>query len=267
MKRSAFSSWRRTSIGFSESRGMAASLSPRVALIQHAGDGRLARSVALDQTMDRAQMALRVAFAAHRFVHLGGVAMRLDIGRLAFERAQKTSQRILKFVLLAIEQAEPEVDVGAGGNYRRRTEQMPQRAAQVALALQQRGEAQMRLEVAGLATDQLAVDGKRAERILVGHPACLLESLAHAGRTKAVFDLAGLIAAVEVEQQLPRLSLDQRGAVAHDDAAFVIDEFQRGDRAVRIDQRAHPLQASLDRIDMLAGAEQFLGQAHLEQVV
>src|ERR1019366_2380110 len=131
--------------------------------------------------MDGAQMALRVAFAAHRFVHLGGA------------------------------------------------EQMAKRAAEVALAFEQRGEAQMRLEVAGLAADELAVDGERAERILVGDPARLLEALAHAGGTETVLDLAGLIAAVEVEQQLAGLSLDQRGTVAHDDAAFVIDEFQRRD--------------------------------------
>ena len=95
----------------------------------------------------------------------------------------------------------------------------------------------------------------------------LLEALAHAGGTETVLDLAGLIAAIEVEQQLAGLSLDQRGTVAHDDAAFVIDEFQRGDRAIRIDERAHPLDTSLDRIDMLAAAEQFLGEAHLEQII
>ena len=36
---------------------------------------------------------------------------------------------------------------------------------------------------------------------------------------------------------------------------------------LRIDQRAHALESSLNRIDVLAGAEQFLGQAHLEQIV
>src|SRR5271168_5065897 len=147
MKRNAFNSWRRMSIGFSESRDILASLSPQVVVIQ---------SVALDQAMDGAQVALRVALAAHRFVHLGGVAMRLDVGGVAFERAQKTAQRILMLVLLAIEQAELQVDVGAGGNDRGGAEQMAHRAGQITLALEQRGETHMRLEVAGLAADQLA---------------------------------------------------------------------------------------------------------------
>src|ERR1019366_3262428 len=125
----------------------------------------------------------------------------------------------------------------------------------------------MRLEVAGLAADKLAVDVERAQRILVCDPARLLETLAHAGGAKSVLDGAGLIAAIEVEQQLAGLSLDQRGTVAHDDAAFVIDEFQRRDRAVRIDERAPSLDTSLDRIDMLAAAEQFLGHTHLEQII
>src|ERR1700738_2356312 len=125
MKRSAFSSWRRMSIGFSESRGIFASLSPRVVVIQ---------SVAFYQTMNRAQVALRVALAAHRLVHLGGVAMRLDVGGIAFQRAQKTPQRILILVLLAVEQAEFQMNVGAGGDDRGRAEQMAQRTGQVALA-------------------------------------------------------------------------------------------------------------------------------------
>ncbi len=125
----------------------------------------------------------------------------------------------------------------------------------------------MRLEVAGLAADQLAVDGERLERILVGDAARLFETLAHARRTEAVLDLAALIAALEIENQLTGLGFDQHRTVAHDDAAVVVDEFQRSDRAIGIDQRAHPLESSLDRIDMLAGAEQFLGHAHLEQIV
>src|ERR1035437_11073439 len=183
--------------------------------------------------MDGAQMALRVAFAAHRFVHLGGVAMGLDVGGIAFQRAQKTSQRILMLVLFAVEQAELQADVGAGGNDRGRAEQMAKRAAEVALAFEQRGEAQMRLEVGGLASDELAVDGERAERILVGDAARLLEALAHAGGTNTVLELAGLIAAVEVEQQLASLGLDQRGTVAHDEAASVMNAFQRRGLAVR----------------------------------
>src|ERR1700733_11118966 len=115
MKRNAFSSWRRISIGFSESRGILASLSPRVVVIQ---------SVALDQAMDGAQVALRVALAAGRLVHLGGVAMRLDVGGIAFERPLKTQQRVLILFLFSIEEAELQVHVGAGGNDRGRAEQM-----------------------------------------------------------------------------------------------------------------------------------------------
>src|ERR1700722_19504279 len=125
----------------------------------------------------------------------------------------------------------------------------------------------MRLEVARLATDQLAVDVKRAQRIFVGNSTRFLETLAHARGPETILDLAGLTAALEVEDQLPRLRFDERGTVAHDDAAFVVDESERRDRALRIDQRAHPLESSLNRIDMLARAEQFLRQAHLEQVV
>src|SRR5271170_112674 len=264
MKRNAFSSWRRISIGFSKSRGIPASLSPRVAMIQHVARER---SVAFYQAMDCAQVALRVALAAHRFVFLGGVAMRFDVGGIAFERAQKTSQRILMLVLLAIEQAEFQVHVGAGGHDCGRAEQMTQRAAEIALAFEQRGEAHVRFEVAGLTSDQFAVDCERLERILVGDAPRLLEALTHACRPEAILDLAALIAAAEVENQLSRLSLDQRRTVAHDDTAFVIDQFQRGDRTIGIDQRAHALEASLDRIDMLARAEQLLGHAHLEQIV
>src|ERR1700678_585240 len=190
-----------------------------------AGAG-FARSVALDQTMDGAQVALRVAFAAHRFVHLGGVAMRLDVGGIAFERALKTSQRVLMLISLAREQAELQVDVGAGGNDRSRAQQMAQRATEIAFAFEQRGEAHVRFEVAGLAADQLAIDVKRLERILVGDAARFFETLAHAGRTETVLDLAALIAAGEVENQLAGLGLDQRRTIAHDDAAVVVDEFQ-----------------------------------------
>src|SRR5258708_12015810 len=97
--------------------------------------------------MDRAQVALRVAFAAHRLVHLGGVAMRLDVGRVAFERAEKTSQRMLMLVPFAVDEPELQVHVGAGGNDRGRAEQMAQCATEVALAFEQRGQADMRLEI------------------------------------------------------------------------------------------------------------------------
>src|SRR5580693_805521 len=170
--------------------------------------------------MDRAQVALRVAFAAHRLVHLSGVAMRLDVGRVAFERAQETSQRMLMLVPFAVEHAELQVDVGAGGNDRGRAQQMTQRATEVALAFEQRGEADMRLEVAGLAPDQLAVDVKRAERVLVSDSARFLEALAHAGGTEAVLDRAGLVAALEVEDQLAGLGFYKRRTVAHHDAAL-----------------------------------------------
>src|SRR5580704_781389 len=125
----------------------------------------------------------------------------------------------------------------------------------------------MRLEVSRLATDQLAVNVKRAQRILVGDSTRFLETLAHARGPETVLDRAGLIAALEVEDQLSRLRFDQRGTVAHYYAAFVVDEFQRCNRAFRIDESAHTLESSLNRIDMLARTEQFLRQAHLEQVV
>src|SRR5271155_2710674 len=215
------------------------------------GDGL----VAFYQAVDGAQVALRVALAAHRLVDFGGVAMRLDVSGVAFERAQKTSQCVLQLVLLAVEQPQLQVHVGAGGNDGGGAEQVAQRAGQVAFALEQRGEAQVRFEVARLAADQLAVDGKRFEGILVGDAARLFEALAHAGRTEAVLDFAGLIGALEVKDQLPRFALDERGTVAHYDAAFVVDEFERSDGAFGIDERAYSLEASLDRIDMLASAE------------
>src|ERR1700691_1172773 len=170
-------------------------------------------------------------------------------------------------ISLAIEQAELEVDVGAGGNDRSGSEQMAQSATEIALAFEQRGQPHVRFEIAGLAADQLAIDVERLERILVGDAARFFETLAHAGGTETVFDLAALIVAGEVENQLAGLGLDQRRTVAHDDAAVVVDEFQGRDRSIGIDQRAHPLESSLDRIDMLAGAEQLLPHAHLEQIV
>src|ERR1700688_5097871 len=62
--------------------------------------------LAFDQTMDRAQMSLRVALAAHRVIHLGRVAMRFDVGGIAFQRAQETSDCVLMLLFPAIEQAE-----------------------------------------------------------------------------------------------------------------------------------------------------------------
>src|SRR5258708_22080858 len=99
------------SMVFSESGGILASLSPLVVVIQ---------SVAFDQAMDRAQVTLRVAFATRRFVHLSGVAMRFDVGGIAFERPLETQQRILVLFFFSIEEAELQVHVGACGNYRRR---------------------------------------------------------------------------------------------------------------------------------------------------
>src|SRR5580658_230961 len=129
-------------------------------------------------------------------------------------------------ISLAIEQAELEVDVGAGGNDRSGSEQMAQSATEIALAFEQRGQPHVRFEIAGLAADQLAIDVERLERILVGDAARFFETLAHAGGTETVFDLAALIVAGEVENQLAGLGLDQRRTVAHDDAAVVVDEFR-----------------------------------------
>src|SRR5579863_4989036 len=202
--------------------------------------------------MDGAQVALRVAAAAHRFVHLGGVAMRFDVGGIALERAQETAQRVLMLLLSSIEQAELHVHLGAGGGDHGGAEQMTQCAAQVTLALQQRSEAHMRLVVAGLAAEQLAVNSERAERVLIGDSARLFETFAHSRRSETFLDFAGLIAALEIEEELTGLGFDEHGAVAHDDAPLVVDQFERSDTAVGSDEIAHPIEASLDRLDMLA---------------
>src|SRR5882724_13338179 len=100
------------STGLIDSRGMRASIPPRLRAIQHTG------SLAFDQTMDRAQMSLRVALAAHRVIHLGRVAMRLDVGWIAFQRAQETSQCVLILLLATIEQAKPQMHLAVGGDNR-----------------------------------------------------------------------------------------------------------------------------------------------------
>src|SRR5215472_4337238 len=80
--------------------------------------------LALDQPMDRVEMLLRLALAAQGFVELGGVAMRLNRGGIAIERAQETAERRLVLLALAVQQSEPQMDLGAGRDDRGGTEQM-----------------------------------------------------------------------------------------------------------------------------------------------
>ena len=145
-------------------------------------------------------MSLRVALATHRVIHLGRVAMRFDVGGIAFERAQETSERVLVLLLATIEQAELQMHLAVGGDNRGRAEQMAQGTAKVALALEQRREPHVRFVVAGLAADQLAVNRERAERICLGDSTRLFEALAHSRRAETILDFAGLTTALEIQE-------------------------------------------------------------------
>src|SRR6516162_8187008 len=153
--------------------------------------------------MDRVEMLLRLALAAQRFVELGGIAMRLNRGGIAIERTQETAERRLVLLALAVQQSKPQMDLGAGGDDRGGTEQMAQRALQIALAFEQRGEAQMRFEIAGLAPDQVAVNRQCLQRVPFGNAPRLFEPFADAGGAKAVFDLAGWALGAKIERSWP----------------------------------------------------------------
>src|SRR5262249_50666251 len=99
---------------------------------------------------------------------------------IAIEGAQEAAQRVLVLLALAVEETEAVMNLGAGGNDRGRAEQMTQRALQVALAFEQSREAHVRFEVAGLAADELTVDGEGFERVFLGDAAGFFEALAHA---------------------------------------------------------------------------------------
>src|SRR5208282_3096869 len=174
---------------------------------------------------------------------------------------------MLAFLALAIENAEPDVHFGAGRNDSGSTEQMAQRALQVALAFQQGGQPHVRLEVAGFATDQLTVNRECLKRIFFRDAARFFEPFAHAGRTEAVLDLSCGALQAKVEHQLSGLGFDQHSVVADDDSAVIIDELERGNGALGIDELTHAPEASLQRLEMAACAQEVFGQAHHEQVV
>src|SRR6266851_10294831 len=90
--------------------------------------------LAAGQAMDHAEVAQRLALAAHRFVQLGQVAMRGERERIAFERAQEAPERALRILAAAVEQAQADVDIAIGGDDRRGAEQSAQRTDQIALA-------------------------------------------------------------------------------------------------------------------------------------
>ena len=52
--------------------------------------------------MDRVEVLLGLALAAQRFVELGGIAMCLYRGGVAIERAEKTAERRLVLLALAV---------------------------------------------------------------------------------------------------------------------------------------------------------------------
>src|SRR5215467_7322406 len=223
--------------------------------------------LALDQPMDRVEMLLRLALAAQRFVELGGIAMRLNRGGVAIERAQETTQRRLMLLALAVEQPKPPMDLRAGRNDRSGTEQMAQRALKIALALEQSGKAHMRFEITRLPPDQIAVDRERLQRVPFGNAARLFEPFTDAGGAKALFDLAAWAVGAKIEQKLAGFGFDQYAVVADYYAAFVIDQFERGNRAAGVDQVNHPPKAALQWFQMSALAQQILRQPHDEQIV
>ena len=91
---------------------------------QTAGSRTPLELLAFDQSMDRVEMLLRLALAAQRFVQLGGIAMRLNRGGVAIERAQETAERRLVLLAPAVQQSKLQMDLGAGRNDRSGTEQM-----------------------------------------------------------------------------------------------------------------------------------------------
>ena len=93
----------------------------------------------------------------------------------------------------------------------------------------------MRFEIAGLAPDQITVDGQRLERIPLGYSPRLFEPFADAGGAKTLFDLAGGALGAEIEQELASFGFDQYPVVADYDAAFVVDQFERGNRAAGVE--------------------------------
>src|SRR5579872_4818737 len=111
------------------------------------------RSVALDEAVDRAQMLDRVALAPHLIEQLGQVAMRLDHGGIAFEGAIQAANGRIILAGFAIEQSQLVVNLRVSGHDRRRTEEVAQRAFQIAFVIEQRGEAHVRVEIDRLATD------------------------------------------------------------------------------------------------------------------
>ena len=96
----------------------------------------------------------------------------------------------------------------------------------------------------------------------------MLEPFAHPCGTERLLDFAGLAVAREIEQQLSRLGLEkQNRAVAHHDTALVVDQLERGDRSLAVEELAHPKDAALNRFEMAARLQQLLGQAHHQQIV
>ena len=212
-------------------------------------------------------MLLRLALAAQRFIELGGIAMRLNRGRVAIERAQETAQRRLVLLALAVQHPKPQMDLGAGGNDRGGTEQMAQRALQIALALEQSGKAHVRFEITRLASDQIAVDGERLYRVPFGNTPRLFEPFADTGGAKALFDFAAWALGAKIEQELAGFGFDQHAVVADYYAALVVNQFERGNRAAGVDQVNHPPKATLQWFQMSALAQQIFRQSHYEQIV
>src|SRR5579862_7555976 len=137
MKRSAFNSCRRMSILLSVSRAIGLSLSNAARYGETCGvvgcfSYFRRRSVALDEAVDRAQMLDRVALAPHLIEQLCQVAMRLDHGGIAFEGAIQAANCRVILAGFAIEQSQLVVNLRVSGHDRRRTEEVAQRAFQIA---------------------------------------------------------------------------------------------------------------------------------------
>src|SRR5579885_432351 len=157
--------------------------------------------------------------------------------------------------------------LGAGGNDGGRAEEMAQRALQIALPFEQRCKPHVGFEIARFAPDQVAVDGERFERIFLSDAPGLLEPLADARRSEALFDLAGGTFRPEIEQKLSGLGLDEHPIVAHHYSPVVVDQLQSGDRTLGVDQLSHATKTSLERFEMAASAQEILRKAHHQKIV
>src|ERR1700683_189838 len=155
---------------------------------------------------------------------------------------------------------------GTGRHDRRRPQVVPHRALLVALMLEQRGEAHVRVEVYRFAIYHLAIDGQRFQRIFFSETPRLLEAFASARCAKTFFDLA-LGSPFKIENQLPGFRFEAHRALANDDASVEIFELEGARGAGAANEISHSREAALNRFEMTTGGKQLLGQPHQDQIV